>query len=231
MDGLKGLQPSTATLIAAGITFAGTVVLVPLLNWLISWIREKRSQLLAILTWNEVKRNEQLTKVLTDLVTEGLYQKDRAEIDAKLEIVALFRSYFSARSYMHFVVTNQSRRVLSNLTFFDTKNFVDLYQVHDDEVRRTEKNRPVSLGDLQPGRTIDLHVWDSSSVPIYVDDSAQRFKFSADELDHVKSGRAAASIHETSLPTGRGEVRHHCVLGGVCDGAAVGLRQVKMLGK
>ncbi|UPT96297.1 hypothetical protein J4G48_0046015 [Bradyrhizobium barranii subsp. apii] len=186
MDWLKGLQPSTATLIAAGITFAGTVVLVPLLNWLISWIREKRSQLLVILNWNEVKRNEQLTKVLTDLVTEGLYQKDRAEIDAKLEIVALFRTYFNARSYMHFVVTNQSRRVFSNLTFFDTKNFVDLYQVHDDEVRRTEKNRPVSLGDLQPGRTIDLHVWDSSTVPIYVDDSAQRFKFSADELDHVK---------------------------------------------
>ncbi|MGY3355904.1 hypothetical protein ACVWZK_002567 [Bradyrhizobium sp. GM0.4] len=170
----------------AGVTFTGSVVLVPLLTWLISWIREKRSQLLVILTWNEVKRNEQLTTVLTDLVTEGLYQKDRTEINAKLEIVALFRTYFNARSYMRFVVTNQSRRVLSNLTFFDTKNFVDLYQIHDEEVRRTEKNRPVSLGDLQPGRTIDLHVWDSSSVPAYVENSAQRFRFSADELDRVK---------------------------------------------
>jgi hypothetical protein len=186
MDWFQKLQPSTATLIAAGVSFVATVIFVPLITWFISWVREKRSQLLVTLTWNEAGRSKHLEDKATKLVTSSAeFKKADFSDESKWGDVSLFRSFFSAESYMRFKILNNSRKKLANLTLHDDSSS-DLYQIGAGEVKEVAKSQPIALGDLQPGREIELHLWSSSKIPVWNESAKERFKFSADELDRIK---------------------------------------------
>jgi hypothetical protein len=186
MDWFQGLQPSTATLIAATVTFTGTVILVPLVTWLISYLREKRSQLLVTLTWNEAGESKYLEDKVTKLITNSQAFKDATlRDDRRWDDVSVFRYFFSAQSYMRFQLLNNSRKKLAHLTLHDDGSS-NIYQVDTGEVKEVVKGQPIVLGDLQPGREIGLHLWSISRIPVWNENPKQRFKFSADELDRIK---------------------------------------------
>jgi hypothetical protein len=173
------------TLKAALITFVGAAIIAPLVVRGLAWLAEKRSQLLVVLIWNEAGKasvlDERVRKLIMD--TEAFKAIPFAD-DTKYKEIGLFRDFFSAQSYMHFKISNNSRKKLAHLTLHDTETS-DLYKIDEGNVFEVEKGQPIDLGDLQPGRDVQLHLWSTWSVPPWNPDSKQRFKFSADELDRV----------------------------------------------
>jgi hypothetical protein len=174
------------TLKAALIALLGTVILAPLVARGLTWLAEKRSQLLVVLTWNEAGKCKHLEEVATKLVLESKAVRDGPSDDKnRWRDLGIFRSFFMAQSYLRFVILNNSRKKLSHLTLFDNE-WSDIFQIDQGETTEVKKGLPMVLGDLQPGREIVLHLWSSSYVPVWNPDTMKRFKFSADELDRVK---------------------------------------------
>ena len=174
------------TLIVGIMSITATVILAPLVVKFLSMLSEKRSQLLVTLTWNEAGKSKYLEDKATKLVTNSKAFKDAAIGDErKWDDVTVFRYIFSAQSYMHFRLLNNSRKKLAHLTLHDDRSS-DLYQIDSGEVKEVIKGQPVVLGDLQPAREIELHLWSTSQIPVWNENAKERFKFSADELDRIK---------------------------------------------
>jgi hypothetical protein len=171
---------------AAIISATATVVAAPLVARGLTWLAEKRSQLLVVLTWNEAGKSEKLDERVRNLIraTDDFKTKVLGNDDAPFRELELFRLFFAARSYMHFSIRNNSSKKLAQLTLHDTE-ISDLYKIDEGDVFKVVKGQPIILGDLQPSREIELHLWSSWSVPGWNPDSKKRFKFSADELDRV----------------------------------------------
>jgi hypothetical protein len=172
------------TLKAALIALVGTVILAPLVARGLTWFSEKRSQLLVVLSWNESGKCSYLEGMVSKIILESKAFREAPSDDDRWKDIRIFRSFFTAQSYMRFLVLNNSRKKLSQLTLFDDE-WSDLFQVDQGEISAVERGQPMLLGDLQPGREVVLHLWSSSNVPVWNPDSKKRFKFSADELDRV----------------------------------------------
>ena len=172
------------TLIVGIMSVIATVILAPIVVKLLNMLSEKRSQLFVVLTWNAAGKSKTLEERATNLITNNPAFREVRD-DSKWDEVRLFRAFFSSRSYLNFKVVNNSRKKLAHLTMYDN-DYSDLYQIDEGDVREVTKGQPIVLGDLQPGREVELHLWSSTKVPIWNPDTKKRFKFSADELDRIK---------------------------------------------
>ncbi|SHK96066.1 hypothetical protein SAMN05444159_4636 [Bradyrhizobium lablabi] len=174
------------TLKAALIALVGTAILAPLVVRCLAWLGEKRSQLLVVLTWNQAGKCDYLEAITSKLILGSKEFREAASVDeSRWRDLRIFRTFFSAQSYMRFVILNNSRKKLSHLTLFDNE-WSDLFQIDQGPTISVERGQPMVLGDVQPGREIVLHLWSSSNIPVWNPDTRKRFKFSADELDRVK---------------------------------------------
>jgi hypothetical protein len=161
----------------------GTAILGPLavrgVNALLDW----NSRLLVRVMVNQGFKKSSTYQEIDDWKDSKRVPGDRLSTDWPM--MERLRTALNSEGYIRFELTNKSRKKLSLVTICShTAN--PAVQVNDGELRAIKAEEPLALGDLQPGRTIVVHILVSS---LFAYDSIRgirhSFSISADELGRV----------------------------------------------
>lgn len=95
-----------------------------------------------------------------------------------------YREYFAASNYIRFEVHNRSSKTLKRVTL--SARSVKFYQVDAGKFQSVESDQtPLQLGDLQPRRTMQVHVLVSNLWSFSIEDLKSHYTFSAEEMGPV----------------------------------------------
>lgn len=158
----------------------GSVLLAPLMAQLIAWYIRSRSRLVVTVTMHSKPRQERLWDDIDKIRDTNYELGDKEKWDATSKL----RSVLGTKNYWLFEVENNSKKKLEALTFC-AHSAGDYLQINDGPIEAIKNDLPIALGDLQPGRSVTLHVIGGLSFTHTIKAIKRNFTFSADELGRV----------------------------------------------
>ncbi|MCW0218433.1 MAG: hypothetical protein OJI67_08945 [Prosthecobacter sp.] len=164
-------------IVAALITFAGTVVLAPLVNRLVQYLFEKRTRLLV----NTQIWNFQITKDLSNVL-----EKARHSLEFNDPGKEALR-YDHIDSYIEIELTNKGKRRINSVTL--SQDFGSGYYeiAGKNETHRARTDERIELGDLQPGKKFVVRFWTlGKASTMWALLLRRKVAVSADEIDHIR---------------------------------------------
>jgi hypothetical protein len=155
----------------------------------VAWLFERSSRLIV-----RVVVNERFSSPKAYAEVEAMLRKVGA--GGGWELLGPWYKYFSSNVYHHVSVKNNSTKTLKDLSICLHHPFDGLLQIADGSLIDLKFDVPVSLGNLQPRRSLELHVLTPTPVGFDPRGVKRSLTFSAEELGRVAYKFPLSSIHK-----------------------------------
>jgi hypothetical protein len=180
------LELSWEKIVLAALALVGTTVLTILVTRFVNWLLDRRSQLAIEVRVNEMFNAEKLGNSLRDSMKTVVKSWEDLE---KLPLWSsdVYVKYFASEQYLRILITNCTPKKIAGLTLsIDTSGSVLMQIGSDGDLKKVEGRTPISLGDLQPNRTLMVNVLTCSLVSTSTSEAIQKLiVLSSDE--HVRT--------------------------------------------
>lgn len=166
----------------AALGIIATTLLTIIITKFANWLLQQTSQVIAEVSINEAFASQKILDDFRAQYVAAIRESKEPLKHLSFELIDGYRQYFTANKYIHIQVRNNTPKKLNGLSF--SVDGPALMQVGDGPFLELSSKTPFVLGDLQPRRTLTLHVL-CSGFWVYSQKLAkQALVFSADE--HVR---------------------------------------------
>ncbi|WP_264045656.1 hypothetical protein [Methylobacterium flocculans] len=167
-----------APIVASIITLVGAVLLAPLFTRFLAHVFEKKSRLKVLITAADIGKSSFLKEKLAYNVLSDMPQIEQ-------DLREVFRRL---RGYVNLNISNVGTTTVKAITLSFESALLDVaVQVgEEDETKSIKNGIRLTLGDIQPGRSVNVHIY----LPLTTTDYhptffTRTFKISADQIDRV----------------------------------------------
>jgi hypothetical protein len=151
------LEISWRNLLLGALGIVGTTALTIVATWVVNWLLQRRSQLIVEIRVNEMFNAKKLGTNLRDATRVVAVKWEERE---KLPLWShdIYNRFFNTELYLKVLITNSTLKKIAGLSLFLDVPGTDLVQIADGPLIEQPGRTALPLGDLQPKRTLPVHI-------------------------------------------------------------------------